>query len=197
MQGWAGPEHQEVRAAPQDRGPQGSAHRATECHIQKLGFTPGGRQAWQTCPTRIPLAQAESRGHNSRHPGWGGGRGTVAQAEMLETGREAARQGDTGVRDSEDLGAMGGRGNRRGLPWVGQDPREGSCPILPREAPSSKGQLRASIWFWGTRMVLSHKTVCPKTASPNTHQTQNTPYSTKLNLRKIFTVEMIDLKKSS
>ena len=171
---------------------------ATECHIQKLGFTPAGRQAQQTCPTRILLAQAESRGHYSRHLGWSGGGGTVAQAEMLETGREAARQGDTGLRDSEDVSATGGGGNRRGLPRVGQDPREGSYPILPREAPRSKGQLRASVWFWGTRMVLSHKTVSPKTASPSTHQTQNTTYcSTKLNLRKIFTVEMIDLKKLS
>lgn len=30
----------------------------------------------------------------------------VAQAKMLETGREAARQGDMGVKDSEDLSAV-------------------------------------------------------------------------------------------
>lgn len=77
MQGWSGPEHQEVRAAPPRIGvPRGQHTGATECRIQKPGFTPGGRQARQTCPTRIPLAQAESRGHHSRHPeGAGAGDG--------------------------------------------------------------------------------------------------------------------------
>lgn len=60
-QGWAGPEQQEVRVAPARIGVARGQHTgATECHIQKLGFTPAGRQAQQTCPTRILLAQAES-----------------------------------------------------------------------------------------------------------------------------------------
>ena len=53
---------------------------------------------------------------------------------------------------------------------MGQDPQERSCAIPPQEAPSSKGQLRASIWFWGTRMVHSHEDCVPK-CSPNTENT--------------------------
>ena len=60
--------------------------------------------------------------------------------------------------------------DRGGLPQVGQDPQERSCAIPPQEAPSSKGQLRASIWFWGTRMVHSHEDCVPK-CSPNTENT--------------------------
>ena len=50
----------------QDRGHRGQHREAAKCHIQKLGFTPGGRRA------RIPLARAESRGHHSCQPrgGW-------------------------------------------------------------------------------------------------------------------------------
>lgn len=58
---------------------------------------------------------------------------------------------------------------------MGQDPQERSCAILPQEAPSSKGQLRASIWFWGTRMAHSHEDCVPKDCvpkcSPNTENT--------------------------
>lgn len=95
----------------------------------------------------------------------------MAQARVLGTGRTAAGGGDTRSRDSQDLTEMGGEAGRRraarggftsaprGACWLHRTPHllrvgspgRGVCPISPRDALFSKGQLRGSILFWGTQ----------------------------------------------
>lgn len=82
---------------------------ATECHIQKLGFTPAGRQAQQTCPTRILLAQAESRTLQPS-PGverWWGDGGPGRDAGNWERSGQTGRHRAEGLRGRE---CNGGRG---------------------------------------------------------------------------------------
>ena len=99
----------------------------------------------------------------------------MAQAKVLGTGRTVAGRGDTRSRDSQDLTEMGAgarwrrtaRGGftsaPRGACWLhrtphllgGGTPRREVCPIPPRDALFSKGQLRGASCSGGHRMPHS------------------------------------------